>query len=420
MSDMDTPLRMHRTRSFLKPLVARGGADLIAHGKREIITVHDRHVRCTIETPETAAHLRPIHLDGVDDLEQLLLESFIEEDVDGLELITAKDIKTSALLGLIFWRCIPRDELEHWIDPNLTDGHGHVSAHSHRDEPPERSSTTEYAQSHELSTDSFMKIELLGSAEEVRGEGVGRLLLGMALAYAQVQEGKTSVILQVAGGETNRAASHLYEGFGFEDPGPGAFCAPNRNLRVVWDIDQTLREMVSVPRGKDASAAAPAAAPTAVPAAALAAVTAATTTAADSALAAPASAAPASAAPASAAPASAAPASAAPALAAPASAAPALAAPASAAPASAAPAAAPGSQSHCSSRAVQPAPHADTYQELHALTSTALKHRLARRRSVFDDCLEKAELVERLAELELQNPKGAAEANERSPIVEMA
>ena len=167
--------------------------------------------------------------------------------------------------------------MEEWLDPRLVHG-GHVATPTH-DLPRAMQSeagtalTTAGGEAAPLTaaaavtTSSWIKIELLGTDRAVRGEGLARLLLAMALAFATAVQGKTSALLQVAGGEDNVAASALYSSFGFVGeclrcpphpswlqlpplPLPVAppdasshFHEPNKQLRAVWDISKNLRAL---------------------------------------------------------------------------------------------------------------------------------------------------------------------------------
>lgn len=67
-------------------------------------------------------------------------------------------------------------------------------------------------------------------------------MLAAALAYSVFRQGKVSAVLQLAGGEANAPGSKLYTKFGFV-PDRGTFGPPNENLMVLWDIEDTLRDL---------------------------------------------------------------------------------------------------------------------------------------------------------------------------------
>mmetsp|Transcript_39684 Transcript_39684/g.124424 ORF Transcript_39684/g.124424 Transcript_39684/m.124424 type:complete len:287 (-) Transcript_39684:170-1030(-) len=281
MASTPPPIRLTRSASYLGPLVTGpAAAEIIASGRREVVTLSDRHLTLMLETRESAKSLVPMPLEGVDELERMLLEAFVDDDYDGrLRLLTATG-PFDELLGLIFWRDVPSEEMRSWLHPALVDAKGCIAPPpplqppvaaaqpariGHADLPPTSALATPGPNALAaaaappllgaaappapvVTAGSWTKIELLGTDRSVRGDGLARLLLAYALAHAAALEGKTSAVLQIAGGEQNAAASRLYEGFGFVEAPVGAFQQPNDHLQVVWDIAQRLRDLCAARR----------------------------------------------------------------------------------------------------------------------------------------------------------------------------
>lgn len=128
MASTPPPIRLTRSASYLGPLVTGpAAAEIIASGRREVVTLSDRRLTLTLETRESAKSLVPMPLEGVDELERMLLEAFVDDDYDGrLRLLTATG-PFDELLGLIFWRDVPSEEMRAWLHPALVDAKGCIA-----------------------------------------------------------------------------------------------------------------------------------------------------------------------------------------------------------------------------------------------------------------------------------------------------
>jgi len=202
-----------------------------------------------LETPASAAQLILFPCPEVHHLERLLLEAFVEDVYEGaLQLLTCSDGVTGELVGLIFWRSIPGEEMHRWLvhpEYSLASDLATLSipdqAHG---SPASHATSRELVRPQHLPNyDDWTKIELLCTDRRQRGRGIAKLLLASALAHAIVVGDKTSAILQLAGGHDNRPAERLYEKFGFQEPPLGTFGTPKENLRVVWNMTHGLRPL---------------------------------------------------------------------------------------------------------------------------------------------------------------------------------
>eukprot|EP00756_Hemistasia_phaeocysticola_P066844 Hpha_TRINITY_DN953_c0_g1::TRINITY_DN953_c0_g1_i1::g.156209::m.156209 len=91
----------------------------------------------------------------------------------------------------------------------------------------------------------WVQIELLETAPSIRGKGVGKLLLALALACAVLRDSKKSALLFIAGPgrEVNPTADGLYKKFGFVHPPEGYMLNDASNLRVLWNMSESLRDL---------------------------------------------------------------------------------------------------------------------------------------------------------------------------------
>ena len=200
-----------------------GHALLHEGGAMQVCTLGDMQVRLQLEVPESAHELKHIDLDGgLDQIENLLFESFVEDDYEAeLLLLTATEHSTSRLVGLIFWRELPGKEVAAML---RSEERGCVSD----------------------SCGGWVKIELVCTDRTVRGHGIAKLLLAAVLAYEARVRGVPHAVLSVAGGASNTAANSLYAKLGFQVPcstDGGGNAAPerltersDRNLRVVMNV----------------------------------------------------------------------------------------------------------------------------------------------------------------------------------------
>lgn len=180
-------------------------------------------------------------------MEVLLLQQFVEKDYgDDLLLLTASEEPSGHLVGMIFWRYLRKAEDEHWAQVNI-DWQAALGPKA-----------GESLVSGRPLADAFTLIELLCTDETYRGHGVGKLLLGAALAYSSVKDGRTAAVLTLGHGDENRAARDLYEKVGFEEmpeeyfstgseagspaSASGSLVEP-RHVMVVWDIEHSLKSL---------------------------------------------------------------------------------------------------------------------------------------------------------------------------------
>eukprot|EP01125_Pyxidicula_operculata_P019610 TRINITY_DN711_c0_g1_i2.p1 TRINITY_DN711_c0_g1~~TRINITY_DN711_c0_g1_i2.p1 ORF type:complete len:154 (+),score=9.99 TRINITY_DN711_c0_g1_i2:349-810(+) len=89
---------------------------------------------------------------------------------------------------------------------------------------------------------SWIKIELVCVASNHQGEKLGSILLAAALVFSYVLDKKKHSLLQVAGGEENQSAIHLYTKFQFERA-QDFFNKPNQNIMVLWNIRNALESL---------------------------------------------------------------------------------------------------------------------------------------------------------------------------------
>ena len=201
--------------------------ELAERGESVVTTVArvPERVRLKVESPASAKLLNRIPLEGVIDLEDLLFGMFEDGDDDALMLLSATVVASDTLVGFIFWRDVPPDEMHSWLTAD------------HPTEAPHHGGAVGDA--------GWVKIELLGTDRSFRGHGIGKILLGAVLAYEQRERGMTHAVLQVAGGEDNIAANRLYDSFGFELPPQGYFTPQeSKNLQVVWSLpENSLRSL---------------------------------------------------------------------------------------------------------------------------------------------------------------------------------
>mmetsp|Transcript_21881 Transcript_21881/g.62091 ORF Transcript_21881/g.62091 Transcript_21881/m.62091 type:complete len:311 (+) Transcript_21881:145-1077(+) len=196
------------------------------------------NLRVTLEKPETAKRLLS-QAKGLSfsmhDMPSLLLEQFIEKDYgDDLLLLTATEITSGRLVGLVFWRYLRKidDDLWEHVQLDWTAALGPRAGRAF--------------------ASSWSHIELLCTDEAYRGHGVGKLLLTAALAYSAVMDGKTASVLVLGGtgSDDNAAARELYTKMGFEEmplelfssSGEGSCVHPDHVL-VIWNIKRSLRNL---------------------------------------------------------------------------------------------------------------------------------------------------------------------------------
>jgi len=53
-------------------------------------------------------------------------DSFIEEDDPDMRLLSIRDASTKDTVGFIFWRNIPRKDMQHWLKDFDQSGHDHL------------------------------------------------------------------------------------------------------------------------------------------------------------------------------------------------------------------------------------------------------------------------------------------------------
>jgi len=182
-----------------------------------------------------------------------------------MQLLTATDLQTGELAGLVFWRNLPKVEMEEWMlggaNKRVKKEDGAVAVQAIVDGKEVIRQQTDRGHA----TEGWVKIEVMGTADCCRGNGIGKLLLAGALVFAVARQGKKHALLQVAGGGDNVRAESLYKAFGFECPPEGYFGCPNDHLRVVWNIGKSLRRLMGAP-ASPIQAVAPAEAQAALPA----------------------------------------------------------------------------------------------------------------------------------------------------------
>eukprot|EP01062_Namystynia_karyoxenos_P080156 TRINITY_DN8593_c0_g1_i2.p1 TRINITY_DN8593_c0_g1~~TRINITY_DN8593_c0_g1_i2.p1 ORF type:complete len:423 (+),score=133.30 TRINITY_DN8593_c0_g1_i2:68-1270(+) len=276
--DPDTPLVPFNGRVVV-PWLARDVAAQLVGGSRVALATTAQGLDLTIqlETPESARRLRPLRPERVTRLEAMLFDTFIQQD-DGYErdrfLLTATVRGTRRLAGLIFWRNIHSAEMRSWLDPEIADlseaagraavaaAPGSAPAAAAAPPPPfgQRALVPGAVTFPVVPLGGWVQIELVATNPSMRGQGIGKLLLALALAYAVVRSSKRSALLLVAGGGENSAAEALYRKFGFVAP-PKGYVSPaveSSNLRVVWDVASSLSDLAEEGDRVCGSAGAPA------------------------------------------------------------------------------------------------------------------------------------------------------------------
>jgi len=260
-------------------------------------TLKSNGISCRDETPASAQELVTRgQLDAKDfieaspDIENTLMEAFIEDDYDGkLHLMTLsmiRDADTAAdeeIIGLSFWREVPAEEMGDWFDVERIskmitkstiqqECDNEISNHAKCRMELVRSSSINWIQNaltatdDEIETDkkatieqvthsatidklthSWVKIELIAIKQSYRAHHLGNIILGCTLAKAE--EHNQHAILHVAGGgaSKNIPAAKLYGRFGFvsvpkHDEG-GPFSKPDKDLFVLGNIGKALEEL---------------------------------------------------------------------------------------------------------------------------------------------------------------------------------
>merc|ERR1712086_488476 len=213
-------------RALTPYLADRCGKLLLSRGSAQVVTLGEVSIHLELETPKSAARLAPIGDSTVCGLEQMLLQSFVDDvyDDQSLKLLTATDLDSGSLAALVFWRDLPSVEVTEWLRSPRSNGNSRQLAL--------KGTASDWA-----------KVELLQTAPQFRGHGLGQLLLAAALAYSVVRQNKKSAVLQIAGGASNTPVSKLYQKFGFENVGGEVFGTPNENLMVLWNIENTLQNL---------------------------------------------------------------------------------------------------------------------------------------------------------------------------------
>lgn len=262
-------------------------------------TLQSNGISCRDETPTSAQELVTRgQLDAKDfieaspDIENTLMEAFIEDDYDGklhlmtLSMMREADINAAdeEIIGLSFWREVPAEEMGDWFDVERIskmitkstiqqECDNEISHHAKRRMELVRSSSINWIENalasadDEIETDkeatienklthsvtidklthSWVKIELIAIKQSHRAHHLGNILLGCTLSKAQ--EHNQHAILHVAGGgaSKNIPAAKLYGRFGFvsvprHDEG-GPFSKPDRDLFVLGNIGKALEEL---------------------------------------------------------------------------------------------------------------------------------------------------------------------------------
>ncbi|KAL7536847.1 hypothetical protein ACHAWF_005590 [Thalassiosira exigua] len=270
-------------------------------------------LRCRDETPSSArvllargAFAAEDFLESSPEVERTLMEAYLEDDYEGrLHLTTLSAIAgepgrregggdDDEVVGLAFWREVPRDEMGEWLDMKriaeaVADGrlraasevppsHGEEedpSRHAARrmqlvrsdsvgwiesalrpcgDDTPDPSSGTDDRL--RTLTHDWIKIELIAIKRTHRARRLGTVLLGHVLARAHASHHNEHAVLHVAGGgaSKNVPAARLYGRYGFvpvprHDEG-GPFAKPDKDLFVLGNIG---RALAALPWGEDES-----------------------------------------------------------------------------------------------------------------------------------------------------------------------
>ena len=232
-----------------------------------------RSLRLTVESPETltrdSSYETPVTTLGA--LEGLARESFVEDDYEGAMHALTLRREDMRLVGVLFWRDLHPDEMAEWLastDRLLPASPPALPSTPRREEEEEeeeeedvfggvlvtRAGRVEFAQGAESAVptewgsssplEGWVKIEIMGTREGEGGQGYGRLLLTTALFLAVARDGNSHAVLQVAGGDSNSAAMHLYSSMGFVPAPPGIFNAPNESLMILRDIPSALLQFI--------------------------------------------------------------------------------------------------------------------------------------------------------------------------------
>ena len=276
-------------------------------------TLQSQGLHCHDQTPKSAQHLLSRgQLNAMDfietspDIERTLMEAFLEDDYDGrLHLTTlsimrksktsnnstSQDGEEEEIVGMSFWREVPSDEMNEWMDMQriskaiadrkLTTSHEQHEEDDHEDDlPHDAKKAMELIKSHSIgwiqnalqpctspmnhtSTDrlqptkaiiqklthALIKIELIAIKRIHRAHHLGNILLGCTLARAHAFHHNEHAILHVAGGgaSKNVPAAMLYKRYGFvsvpkHDEG-GPFVKPDRDLYVLGNIGLVLNSL---------------------------------------------------------------------------------------------------------------------------------------------------------------------------------
>jgi len=254
--------------------------------------VQNRYLNRVEETPASAADV----LESAEsfceggalsiDVERTLFEAFVEDDYDGRLHLTTLRNESDAVVGLVFWREVPEDEMKSWINfdalsASVSDLRGMVndvnaeivdddSIHRQRHRSslvPVREESLHWLYQASTSrrdlvsqprgkalsreeviedlTHRWVKIELLAVRKPFWGNKYGSLLLACALCEAYSLNNNRA-ILHVAGGYSNVPAVKLYQRFGFVGVPAGdggMFNKPDRDLFVLGNIGTALQSL---------------------------------------------------------------------------------------------------------------------------------------------------------------------------------
>ncbi len=151
--------------------------------------------------------------------EQLIWESYIERDYDDrMHLLAMKDNSSDQICGLIFWLDLTEQEMKEWVNKNYAKRRTLVSSSDRVSSSPDSLSSLSVALEETIRNDTnsdnknteivpknqlqnrklvartpattsspyhgWVKIELIKTAKQYRGRGIGKLLMASALVLA--------------------------------------------------------------------------------------------------------------------------------------------------------------------------------------------------------------------------------------------
>lgn len=257
-----------------------------------------RNFVCTEQTMESARELLDLGLLGnftrtnkesflSTQVEDSLLESFIEDDYDGaLHLTTLDDSLSGRPVGFVFWREIPNEEMKDWIHwenlrKKLTGEQQQkiIEKEEPLEEPSDKQRKRKMRQSlrqvqnesirwlevasesssnstrqsllrssnlvplMETLTHAWVKLELLAVHPDYWKQRIGTLLMACAM-YQAYKRGEDHMILHVAGGKENLPALRLYDKFGFVSVPQGTvFQKPDKDVFVLGHVGESLQRL---------------------------------------------------------------------------------------------------------------------------------------------------------------------------------